>query len=237
MPRRRRAQLDLLALQVRQLRRDRPQLRGQREGDHRLPDRLVPQARLQHALAGLQPLRPHPHQPGRRRGRRRLRPAARPGPLQHTALEVKLIDWDAPSPTGFASGFVGGAGGIPFGPPDPQVAAIMCNVLDRMHVSAKVRLAAWETAIVESGVHNLPYGRPRLPRRLPAAVDAGLGHARADHGPGLRDAQVRLAWPRGSSTATPTPACSRRRSSAPAFPDRYGQRAGQAAALDQKFCG
>ena len=39
------------------------------------------------------------------------------GPSTH-ALEVKLVDWDAPSPTGFASGFVGGAGGIPFGPPD-----------------------------------------------------------------------------------------------------------------------
>ena len=47
------------------------------------------------------------------------------GPLQHDALlEVKLVDWNAPSPTGF-----GGrlrrrrAGGIPFGPPDPKIAA------------------------------------------------------------------------------------------------------------------
>ena len=40
-----------------------------------------------------------------------------------------------------------------------------------------------------------PLRRPRLPRRLPAAVDPGLGHARADHGPGLRHAQVRLRGP------------------------------------------
>lgn len=157
------------------------------------------------------------------------------GPLQHTALEVKLIDWDAPSPTGFASGFVGGAGGIPFGPPDPKVAAIMCNVLDRMHVSAKVRLAAWETAIVESGVHNLPYGDrdshgvfqqqwtqgwgtlaqtmdPAYATRKFVSVAQGIEHLYAD--PGVLAQKVQRS----------------------AFPDRYGQRAGQAAALDQQYC-
>ncbi|MDP9294123.1 MAG: pilus assembly protein TadG-related protein, partial [Actinomycetota bacterium] len=79
-------------------------------------------------------------------------PAGAAGTLQDSFLEVKLIDWNAPSADGLGLNFVGGAGGIPFGPPDPQVAAAMCTVMKQMHVSAKVRLAAWETAIVESGV-------------------------------------------------------------------------------------
>jgi hypothetical protein len=115
------------------------------------------------------------------------------------------------------------------------VAAIMCNVLDRMHVSAKVRLAAWETAIVESGVHNLPYGDrdshgvfqqqwtqgwgtlaqtmdPAYATRKFVSVAKGIEHLYAD--PGVLSQKVQRS----------------------AFPDRYGQRAGQAAALDQKYC-
>ena len=130
---------------------------------------------------------------------------------------------------------MGGAGGIPFGPPDPQVAAIMCNVLDRMNVSAKVRLAAWETAIVESGVHNLPYGDrdshgvfqqqwtqgwgtlaqtmdPAYATRKFVSVAQSIEHRYAD--PGVLAQKVQRS----------------------AFPDRYGQRAGQAAALDQQYC-
>ena len=34
----------------------------------------------------------------------------------------------------------------------------ICSALDRADASPKVRLAAFETAIVESGVHNLNYG-------------------------------------------------------------------------------
>jgi hypothetical protein len=157
------------------------------------------------------------------------------GPLQHTALEVKLIDWDAPSPAGFAGGFVGGAGGIPYGPPDPAVAAIMCDVLDRMNVSAKVRLATWETAIVESGVKNLPFGTgdshgvfqqqwtmdwgtleqtmdPENATRKFVSVAKGIEHRYAD--PGVLAQKVQRS----------------------AYPERYAQRAGQAAALDKKFC-
>jgi hypothetical protein len=158
------------------------------------------------------------------------------GPLQHTALVVKLIDWDAPSAAGFASGFVGGAGGIPFGPPDPQVAATMCDVLDRMHVSAKVRLAAWETAIVESGVKNLPWG-------------TGFSH-------GVFQQQWTEGW--GTLEQTLDPVYATRKFVTEAekiehryadagvlaqkvqrsnYPERYAQRAGQAAALDKRFCG
>jgi hypothetical protein len=75
------------------------------------------------------------------------------GALEETTLVVKLIDWDAADLpfTGF-----GGAQGVFFGgPPDMKVAAIICQVLDQYHASPKVRLSAFETAIVESGVHNL----------------------------------------------------------------------------------
>jgi hypothetical protein len=158
------------------------------------------------------------------------------GPLQHDALEVKLVDWDAPSPTGFAAGFVGGPGGIPFGPPDPKVAAIMCDVLERMNVSDKVRIAAWETAIVESGVKNLNWGTgeshgvfqqqwtmdwgtleqtmdPEYATRKFVSVAKRIEHLYAD--PGVLAQKVQRS----------------------AHPERYAQRAGQAAALDKKFCG
>ena len=78
------------------------------------------------------------------------------GSLTDSFLQVKLVDWDAPAPAGLAGLFVGGPGGIPFGPPDPKIAIPICQELDRFNVSAKVRLAAWETAIVESGVKIPP---------------------------------------------------------------------------------
>ena len=158
------------------------------------------------------------------------------GPLQHDALEIKLVDWNAPSPVGFAAGFVGGPGGIPYGPPNPQVAAIMCDVLERMHVSDKVRIAAWETAIVESGVKNLPFGTgdshgvfqqqwtmgwgtlaqtmdPEYATRKFVSVAKSIEHLYAD--PGVLAQKVQRS----------------------AHPERYAQRAGQAAALNTKFCG
>jgi hypothetical protein len=79
------------------------------------------------------------------------------GPLEDALLEVRLIDWDAPAAPFFGFGGVG-AGGFYGGPPDPAVAQAICRVLDRYDASPKVRLAAFEAAIVESGVHNLNYG-------------------------------------------------------------------------------
>jgi hypothetical protein len=75
------------------------------------------------------------------------------GALEETTLVVKLVDWDAPTLP--FTGFGGAQGAFFGGPPDMKVAAVICQVLDQYHASPKVRLSAFETAIVESGVHNL----------------------------------------------------------------------------------
>ena len=179
--RRRSSDPDRLALQVRRLGRDRPQLRpGRRERrDH--DSRSAGSTTSASARSGRSTTtsttctstsRRAGDRP-RRLGRRRGRAAAGHLPRgQAGRLGRARARRSRPAS--------GGAGGIPFGPPDPKIAAIMCHVLDRSTSPPRSGSSAWETAIVESGVHNLPVRRPRLARRLPAAVDAGLGHARAD---------------------------------------------------------
>ena len=78
------------------------------------------------------------------------------GPLEDVLMEVRLIDWDAPSAPFFGFGGVGG--GYFTGPPDPKAARAICSVARGLGASGKVILAAYEAAIVESGVHSLPYG-------------------------------------------------------------------------------
>jgi len=80
------------------------------------------------------------------------------GPLQDSWLQIHLIDWNAPDITGYGANFLGGGGGIPFGPPDPQIAELTCRLLAKYDVRGKARIALWEALIQESGVHNLPYG-------------------------------------------------------------------------------
>jgi cell division protein FtsB len=79
------------------------------------------------------------------------------GALEETTLDVRLIDWDAEYLPFYGLGGIA-AGGLYSGPPDPAVARVICATLDRYHASPKVRLSAFEAAIVESGVHNLRYG-------------------------------------------------------------------------------
>ena len=158
------------------------------------------------------------------------------GPLQHTALEVKLVDWNAPSPAGFAAGFIGGAGGIPFGPPDPKVAAIMCEVLDRMNVSAKVRLATWETAIVESGVKNLPYGLDDSHGVFQQQWTMDWGTLEQTMDPGYATRKF-ISVAKKIEHLYADPGVLAQKVQRSAYPERYAQRAGQAAALDKKFCG
>jgi hypothetical protein len=158
------------------------------------------------------------------------------GPLQDAFLQVKLVDWNALSPGGFAAGFVGGAGGIPFGPPNPQVAATMCQVLDSMNASDKVRTAAWETAIVESGVKNLSWGDRDSQGVFQQRPSQGWGSSAQVQDPEYATAEfVRRAQRIEGRFSDPGALAQEVQNSG--HPERYAQRAGQAAALDRKFCG
>jgi hypothetical protein len=153
------------------------------------------------------------------------------GALEDTLLQVKLLDWDAPA-VDFL-GF-GGASGVFFaGPPSMQVAAVICETLGRLHADGLVRLSAFEAAIVESGVHNLPYGdRDSL----------GVFQQRANWG-----SVAQRMDPRYSSAAYVSHAIAAERSGesagqlaqsvqVSAYPDRYDQVALQAAALMDQAC-
>jgi hypothetical protein len=74
------------------------------------------------------------------------------GALEDVGLDVELIDWEAPVEELF--GF--SAGGNYGGPPDLKIVHPMCRMAEPY--GPKILLAMFETAIVESGIHNLPYG-------------------------------------------------------------------------------
>jgi Putative Flp pilus-assembly TadE/G-like len=78
------------------------------------------------------------------------------GPLDHTTLEIRLVDWEKP-----VESLVDVDGAWPTtsdlsAPPDPKIMALMCQMAKPL--GDKILLATFETAIVESGVHNLDYG-------------------------------------------------------------------------------
>jgi hypothetical protein len=156
------------------------------------------------------------------------------GALEETLLEVKLIDWNAAYE---AFGGLGGVGGGGFfgGAPDPNVARAICAVLDRYNAPPKVRLAAFEAAIVESGVHSLTYGdRDSL----------GVYQQRPSQGWG---SPAQILDPTYAATQFITRAIRANGGQSPgqlaqdvqisAFPDRYDGVAVQAASLLSKFCG
>jgi hypothetical protein len=76
------------------------------------------------------------------------------GPLEDVGLDVKLVDWETPIEDVFAGAF-----GSTFsygGKPDLKIVALMCRMAKPY--GPKILLATFETAIVESGIHNLHYG-------------------------------------------------------------------------------
>jgi hypothetical protein len=153
------------------------------------------------------------------------------GALEETMLEVKLIDWDS----AYLSFFSLPGGGSPFaGSPDGDVARTICRVLDRYNAPPKVRLAAFEAAIVESGVHNLRYGdrdslgvfqqRPSQGWGTPAQV-TNVDYAATQF-------ITRAIRANGSQSAGQLAQDVQRS----AFPDRYDQTALQAMSLMEKYC-
>jgi hypothetical protein len=165
------------------------------------------------------------------------------GALEETGLDVKLIDWDAKyTPFGGFGGLY--AGGTYGGPPDMRIARIICAVLDKyadQGAGARVRLSAFEAAIVESGVHNLTYGdRDSLGvfQQRPSALTWGTAAQIMDpvHAADIyiRTAIERQNWPslRGGSAGQLAQGVQ-----SSGFPLRYDQVQMQAMALMEQACG
>jgi hypothetical protein len=155
------------------------------------------------------------------------------GALEETTLDVKLIDWDAAYTPFYGLGGMA-SGGLYSGPPDPAVARTICRVLDRYDASPKVRLSAFEAAIVESGVHNLNYGdrdslgvfqqRPSQGWGSPAQI-LNVDYAATQY-------ITRAIRAEGGQSAGQLAQDVQRS----AFPDRYDQVALQAMSLMEKYC-
>jgi hypothetical protein len=156
------------------------------------------------------------------------------GALEETMLEIKLIDWEAKLlPFSGLGGL--GSGGFYGGPPDPDVARAICGALDDANASPKIRLAAFETAIVESGVHNLNYGDLDSVGVFQQRTSQGWGKGYSVMDPGGAAGEfirrAKLANQSGQSAGQLAQAVQ-----ISGYPLRYDQVALQAAALMEKFC-
>ena len=165
------------------------------------------------------------------------------GSLEDSQLLIKLVDFDAPVTMGFAANFIGSADGIPFGPPDKDVARVACRVLDRLDASPKARLALWEALIVESGVKNLTYGDAtsvgplqllamhgsfEKRRDVPWVIEEFLENGYYGRGGAMSLARRHPEWSAGRVA---------QETQGSAHGERYDQRRLQAISLNKKFCG
>jgi Putative Flp pilus-assembly TadE/G-like len=78
------------------------------------------------------------------------------GPLDHTSMEIRLVDWEKPVESLVSLGGAWPTTADLYGPPDPKIMVLMCQVAGPL--GDKILLAAFEGAIVESGIHNLDWG-------------------------------------------------------------------------------
>jgi hypothetical protein len=153
------------------------------------------------------------------------------GPLEDVLMEVRLIDWDAPTVPFYGFGGVGG--GYFGGPPDPKAARAICSVARQLGASDKVLLAAYEAAIVESGVHSLPYGDLDSIGLFQQRDSWGTFAQRMDPVWASRQFISRAIrqdrpWMTAGQLAQDVQVS--------AFPERYDQRRGQALSLISTYC-
>jgi hypothetical protein len=153
------------------------------------------------------------------------------GPLEDVLLQVRLIDYDAPASQFFGLGGVGG--GYFAGPPDPKAASAICSVAHRLGASQKVILAAYEAAIVESGVHSLPYGDATSIGLFQQQDWWGTYAQRMDPYYASHEFLVRAIRQDRSWMSPGQLAQDVQRS---AYPDRYDQRRIQALSLMSTYC-
>jgi hypothetical protein len=78
------------------------------------------------------------------------------GPLAHATLEIRLVDWEKPVESLIDLGGSWPSTSNLYGPPDPRIMVLMCQMAGPL--GDKILLATFETAIVESGIHNLDWG-------------------------------------------------------------------------------
>lgn len=67
--------------------------------------------------------------------------------------EIHLVPWE-----GEPGGVLAGGAGNFLGPPDMKIACQIYTLTEDLHVSERVQLAAFEAALVESGIHNINFG-------------------------------------------------------------------------------
>ena len=192
---------------VRQLGRDRPQLRAAtRSRSSSRSDRTWSRARLQHDLAGRRTTTTTCTSTlGGGASAAPALAAARPARCRTRSSRSSSSTGTRRRRSGSARGFVGGAGGIPFGPPDPQVADAMCQVLDRMNVSpqgAPRGVGDGDRRVRREGAR---LGRPRLPRARSSSGRRRAGGRPSRSATRTTRRRSSCARPRRSSTATPTP--------------------------------
>jgi hypothetical protein len=160
------------------------------------------------------------------------------GALEETGLDVKLIDWEAAyTPFGGFGGL--GSGGFYGGPPSPEVAKALCGALEAANgVTPKIQLATFETAIVESGVHNLSYGDLDSVGVFQQRTSQGWGNGYSVMDPaGAAGEFIRRAKIQNAAHPAYTAGQLSQSVQISGFPLRYDQVAGQARALLSKFCG
>jgi hypothetical protein len=164
------------------------------------------------------------------------------GSLEDAMLEVQLVDWYAALPIGPAAGYLTGPGGIPFGPPEPDVANTACAIMHQFHVSRLVRLALWEALIQESGVKNLTWGDQGSVGPLQLIPDWGSVQHRRDVPWVITYFLVHGYWRYGGAIyiAAHNPGASpgwvAQQTQGSNFPDAYDPHLSQAISLNQQFC-
>jgi hypothetical protein len=95
------------------------------------------------------------------------------GPLADVSMEIRLVDWEKPVESLVSLGGSWPTTSSLAGPPDPKIMALMCQMAGPL--GDTLLLALFETAIVESGVHNLDRGDAHSHGYLQQQWDQGWG--------------------------------------------------------------
>jgi hypothetical protein len=120
---------------------------------------------------------------------------------------------------------------------DPTVARTICRVARELRANDKVILSAYEAAIVESGVRNLPYGDRDSLGVFQQRPSQGWGTPKQILDPAYAARQyISRAIRSDSRNPDLTPGHLAQSVQNSAYPDRYDRREGQARGLIAQYC-